>query len=163
LQAHQQVVCLGVAQHVGDGFLGDAKGRHGHFFRDAGQPLLAFQAPVHRGVFQGLEQVRAQAGFQAQAGELSGVEDGRDVAHLGQGLVQGIAQDVALGLQLIRHTALDPFALQLGGGQQLPDVVMQFAAEAVAFVFLHLQQAIGQFLGLELDGFARVPLLQAYH
>jgi hypothetical protein len=43
--------------------------------------------------------------------------------------------------------------LQLGGGEQLADIVVQLTAEAVPLVFLDLQQAIGQFLGLELDRF----------
>ena len=80
-----------MAQHVGDRFLGDAKGRHGHFFGNAGEALLTLQAPAHLGIFQGLEQVRAQAGFQPQACQLARVENGGHVAHLGQGFIERIA------------------------------------------------------------------------
>ena len=154
MQAYQQVTCLGMAQHVGDGFLGNAKGGNSHLFRDAGQPLMAFQAPAYPGVFQGLEQMRPQARLKAQARQLPGVEDGRHVLHLGQGFVEGVAQHRTVALQVFRKTALEPFTLQLGGGQQLADIVVQFAAEAMTFVFLDLQQAVGQLLGLELDGLA---------
>ena len=68
-----------------------------------------------------------------------------------------------MNLQVLGQSTLQPFALQLGGGQQLADVIVQLAAEAVAFVFLDLQQAVGQLLGLELDGFARAPLVQGDH
>ena len=103
-----------------------------------------------------------QAGFQAQAGQLARVENRGDVAHLGQGFIQGVAQHRALALQVVRQATLEPFALQLGSREQLADIVMQVAAEAVALVFLHLQQAFGQFLRLELDGFARTPLTQPH-
>lgn len=106
-----------MAKHVGHRFLSDAKGRHGHFFGDAGEPLLALQAPAHLGVFQGLEQVRAQAGFQAQAGQLARVEDGTDVTHLGQGFIERIAQHRTMVLQILGQAALQPFTLQLGGCQ----------------------------------------------
>ncbi|MOA50279.1 hypothetical protein D3C78_1732750 [compost metagenome] len=42
----------------------------------------------------------------------------------------------------------------------MTDVVMQFAAKPVTFVFLDLQQPVGQFLGLEFDRFAREAVLR---
>ncbi|MNP34381.1 hypothetical protein D3C76_1276640 [compost metagenome] len=143
-----------MAQHVGDGLLGDAKGRHCHFFRDAGQSLMALQAPVHRGVAQRLEQMRPQAGFQPKAGQLSGVEDGRYIANLGEGLLQRVAQHRALPLEVFGHPALEPVTLKFCRGQQLADVVVQFPTEAMAFVFLDLQHPFGQLLRLELDRLA---------
>jgi len=64
-------------------------------------------------------------------------------------------------LQLVRQAALEPFTLQLGGGQQLADVVVQLAAQTMALVFLDLQQAVGQLLGLKLDGLSGSPVLQS--
>jgi hypothetical protein len=103
--------------------------------------------------------VRTQAGFQSEAGQLARVENGRDVAHLVEGFFEGVAEHRALLLQVAWQTAFEPFTLQFGCRQQLTDVVMQFTAEAVALVFLDFQQAVGQFLGLELDRFARQPIL----
>ncbi|MNZ70253.1 hypothetical protein D3C78_885850 [compost metagenome] len=139
LQAYQQVLGPGMSQHVGDRFLGNAKSRHGHFLRYAGQALLAFQAPVHRGVGQGLEQVCPQTGFQPKAGQLPGIENGGYVTNFGQGFFQRVAEDRALSLELFGHPAFEPVTLQFCGGQQLTDVVMQFAAQSVTLVFLDLQ------------------------
>ena len=47
LQADQQVIRFGMAKNIGHRFLGDSKGGHRHFFRYAGQALMAFQAPVN--------------------------------------------------------------------------------------------------------------------
>ncbi|MNP47051.1 hypothetical protein D3C76_1410880 [compost metagenome] len=143
-----------MAQHIGDGFLGNTKGRHRYFFRDAGQSLMAFQAPVHRSVAQRLEQMRPQAGFQPKAGQLPGVKDGRYIANLGQGFLERVAQHRALRLEVFGHPALEPVTLEFCRRQQLADVVVQLPTEAVAFVFLDLQQPIGQLLGLELDRLA---------
>lgn len=65
--------CRGVAQHVGYRLLGNAEHGHGHGFVDAAQALVARQAPVNAAAGQGTYQVRAQAGFQAKAGELPGI------------------------------------------------------------------------------------------
>ncbi|MNH37737.1 hypothetical protein D3C79_986800 [compost metagenome] len=62
-------------------------------------------------------------------------------------------------VEFFGHPALEPVALQFCGGQQLADVVMQFPAQPVTFVFLHLQQPVRQFLRLELDGLAREAVL----
>ncbi|MNR43202.1 hypothetical protein D3C85_1618060 [compost metagenome] len=85
-----------MAQYVGHRLLGDSKGGNRHVFGDAAQALAALQAPVHVGVFKGAQQMCAQAGFQAQAGQLPWVEDGRDIANIGQGVVQGAAQGAAV-------------------------------------------------------------------
>ncbi|MNH40743.1 hypothetical protein D3C79_1021050 [compost metagenome] len=64
-----------------------------------------------------------------------------------------------MSLELFGHPAFEPVALQFGGGQQLTDVVMQFAAQPVPLVFLDLQQPVRQFLRLEFDRFAREAVL----
>ena len=115
---------------------------------------------MHVGVFQGAQQVRAQARFKPQAGQLAWVEDRRHITHVGQGVVQGAAQCGAVFLQVGRHAPLQPVCLQLGGCQQLADIVMQFAAQTLAFALLHLEQAVGQLLGAHGDrarGLAQLP------
>ncbi|MNP55829.1 hypothetical protein D3C76_1505030 [compost metagenome] len=57
-------------------------------------------------------------------------------------------------LQVIGQAALEPLVLELGGRQKLADIVVQFSTEAVTFVFLDLQQPLGQLLRLELDRLA---------
>ncbi|MND81058.1 hypothetical protein D3C80_728440 [compost metagenome] len=156
LQAHQQVPGLGVAQHIGDGFLGDAKGGYCHFFGNAGKALLAVEAPVNGGVVQRTQQVRAQAGLKTEAGQLTGVEHRRDVTHVGQRLVERATQGCAVCLQLCRRAALNPFSLERGGGQQLADVVVQFATQAMALVLLDVQQTLGKLLGQQFDRLSRL-------
>ncbi|MNH43772.1 hypothetical protein D3C79_1057590 [compost metagenome] len=72
--------------------------------------------------------MRAQAGFKAKAGQLPRVEEGGNIAHVAQGVIQRAAQGFAVGLQFIGHAPLQPLQLQLGGGEQLADVVMQLPA-----------------------------------
>lgn len=160
LEADQQVLCLGMSQHIGDRFLGNAKCRDRRFFGYSGQALVAFQAPVHSGVGQGLEQVRAQTGFKAQAGQLPGVEDGRYIADFGEGFFQRVAKYRTLSLKLCWHPAFEPVTLQFCRREQLTNVVVQFATESVTLVFLDLQQAISQLLRLEFDRFARQAILR---
>ncbi|MNW02786.1 hypothetical protein D3C71_1986270 [compost metagenome] len=93
----------------------------------------------------------AQAGFQAQAGQLPRVEQGGDIAHVAQGVIQGAAQGVAVALQVIGHALLQPLQLQLGGGEQLADVIVQFPAQVLALVFLDLEHALGQFCRAHAD------------
>ncbi|MNF69165.1 hypothetical protein D3C84_510400 [compost metagenome] len=62
-------------------------------------------------------------------------------------------------VEFFGHPPLEPVTLQFGGGQQLANVVMQFPAQSVTLVFLNLQQAVGEFLGLEFYRFAREAVL----
>ena len=143
-----------MAQHVGDGLLGDAKQGEGHVFVQVGQALVAFKGPVQRRVFQRFDQVRTQADFNSQACDLPRVKRGRHVAHFGQGFFEHIAQAQAMALQVFGHAPLQPADLQGGGGQELPDVIMQFAAEVLTFTFLNLNQPRRQLFGLQFDGAA---------
>lgn len=115
---------------------------------------------MYVGVFQSAQQMRAQARLQAQAGQLPRVENGRNVTHVAQGVVQGAAQGSAVLLQFGRHAALQPVDLKLGGGQQLADIVMQFTTQALALTFLHLEHARCQFRWAQADRarpMAKVP------
>ncbi|MOA18360.1 hypothetical protein D3C78_1386740 [compost metagenome] len=87
----------------------------------------------------------AQTGFQPQAGKLARVEYGRDVAHVGQGVIQRAEQGAALRLQLVRRAPLQPAGLKFGCSQQLADFVVKFTAQALALVLLDFEQAIGKF------------------
>ncbi|MNP54700.1 hypothetical protein D3C76_1492770 [compost metagenome] len=63
-------------------------------------------------------------------------------------------------LQFIRQSPLQPVQLQLGGSEQLANVVMQFTAQVLAFALLHLEHAIGQFRRAHADrpgAVAQVP------
>ncbi|MNE63017.1 hypothetical protein D3C80_1583410 [compost metagenome] len=117
LQAYQQIFCLCMAQHIGDCFLGNAKGGDRHFFGDAGQALLAFEAPVNGGVVQRAQQVCTQARFQAETGQLAWIEYRRNIAYVGQGLVQCAAQVGTVFLQVRRCSTLNQISLQHGSGQ----------------------------------------------
>jgi hypothetical protein len=95
--------------------------------------------------------VCAQAGLQAQTGQLPRVEQGGDIAHVAQGVIQRAAQRVAVALQLVGHALLQPLQLQLGGGEQLADVVVQFPAQVLALAFLDFEHALGQFRRAQAD------------
>ncbi|MNI69392.1 hypothetical protein D3C73_1251340 [compost metagenome] len=60
-------------------------------------------------------------------------------------------QGAALRLQIAWQPPLQPLQLQFGSGQQLADVVMQFAAKVLAFAFLDFEHAIGQFCRAQAD------------
>ncbi|MNY51177.1 hypothetical protein D3C86_1867430 [compost metagenome] len=78
---------------------------------------MAFQAPVHRSVGQRFKQMSAQTGFQSEAGQLPGIEDGRYIADFGEGFFQRVAQYRALSLKLFRHSAFEPVTLQFCCGE----------------------------------------------
>ncbi|MCY1442335.1 hypothetical protein D9M71_587000 [compost metagenome] len=56
-----------------------------------------------------------------------------------------------MALQFVGHAPLQPLQLQLGGGEQLADVVVQFPAQVLALVFLDLEHALGQFSRAQAD------------
>ncbi|MNE69756.1 hypothetical protein D3C80_1655010 [compost metagenome] len=56
-----------------------------------------------------------------------------------------------MALQLVGHAPLQPLQLQLGGGEELADVVVQFPAQVLALVFLDLEHALGQFCRAQAD------------
>ncbi|MNZ41214.1 hypothetical protein D3C78_587610 [compost metagenome] len=56
-----------------------------------------------------------------------------------------------MALQVIGHALLQPLQLQLGGGEQLADVIVQFPAQVLALVFLDLEHALGQFRRAQAD------------
>ncbi len=119
---------------------------------------MAFHTPAHCCVPQCAHKMRTQAGFQPQAGQLARIENGRHVAHFGQGFIQRAAQYRALLMPLGRHATLEPVTLHLGGGEHLADVVVQFTTEPMALGFLHLKHAFGQLSRLEFDRVARLSL-----
>ncbi|MNP54616.1 hypothetical protein D3C76_1491860 [compost metagenome] len=86
-----------------------------------------------------------QAGFQAKTCQLPWIEECRDITHLAQSVIECAAQGAALGLHIAWQPPLQPLQLQFGSGQQLAYVVMQFAAQVLAFAFLDFEHALGQF------------------
>ncbi|MNU02012.1 hypothetical protein D3C72_2455910 [compost metagenome] len=56
-----------------------------------------------------------------------------------------------MAVQFIGHPPLQPLQLKLGGGEQLADVVMQFAAQLLALALLNLEHALGQFCRVQAD------------
>ncbi|MCY1179191.1 hypothetical protein D9M73_195750 [compost metagenome] len=106
---------------------------------------------MHAAAGQGAYQVRAQAGLQAKAGQLPGVEQRGNIAHVTEGVIQRAAQGLAVPLQVFGHAPLQPLRLQLGSGEQLADVVVQFPAQMLTLVFLHLEHALGQLGRAQVD------------
>lgn len=94
----------------------------------------------------------AQAGFQSQAGQLAGVEDGGHVANLRQGFIEGVDERCALRVQCLRRAALKPVTLHFCRREHLADVIVQLAAQTMPLGFLNLQHVLGQFPGLKLNG-----------
>ncbi|PAV70144.1 hypothetical protein WR25_01821 [Diploscapter pachys] len=124
--------------------------------------ILDRQGQTCRGALQADHQVRAQARLQPQAGQLARVEDCGNIAHVAQGQVQRAAQGGALLLQFGRYPALQPVNLELGCGQELANVVVQFAAQSLALAFLNLEHACGQLGGAQADRARPVAQVPTY-
>ena len=106
-----------MTQHIGHGLLCHAKHRERYVFWQIAEAVLTIKCPVQGAVFEGLDQVRTQAGFNAQTTDLAGVKRCGYIAHLGQRFFEQVAQTQAMALQVFWHTSLQPACLKRGGGQ----------------------------------------------
>ena len=105
-QADREIARMGVTQHVGHRFLGDPECGHGNRFVDTAEALMALQAPVNIAALQGAHQMGPQARLQSQTGQLTRVENRRDVPDIAQCAFDGLAQGLAVLLKLCRNAPL---------------------------------------------------------